>query len=263
LFQYIAGYDLDDRIKWIVDDLADIFQHTDVMRILQDFGKDTQQTDPMIHFYETFLSEYNPALRKSRGVWYTPEPVVNFIVRAVDDILKEEFGLSAGLADTSKIRVKIPVQGKMTEQEVHRVQVLDPACGTGTFLAEVIRQVHRKFDGQEGIWSQYVEDHLFPRLNGFEILMASYAMAHLKLELLLQETGYKPTRQQRLKVYLTNSLEEHHQDTGTLFASWLSQEANEANHVKRDTPVMVVLGNPPYSVSSSNKSPWIEKLVAD
>jgi predicted helicase len=123
--------------------------------------------------------------------------------------------------------------------------------------------VHRKFEGQEGIWNQYVEDHLLPRLNGFEILMASYAMAHLKLELLLQETGYKPTRQQRLKVYLTNSLEEHHQDTGTLFASWLSQEANEANHVKRDTPVMVVLGNPPYSVSSSNKSPWIEKLVSD
>ena len=263
LFQYIAGYDLDDRIKWIVDDLADIFQHTDVSAILKDFGKETQQTDPMIHFYETFLSEYNPALRKSRGVWYTPEPVVNFIVRAVDDILKEEFGLPQGLADTSKIKVKVPVQGKMVEQEVHRVQVLDPACGTGTFLAEVIKQVHKKFEGQEGIWSQYVEDHLLPRLNGFEILMASYAMAHLKLELLLQETGYKPTRQQRLKVYLTNSLEEHHQDTGTLFASWLSQEANEANHVKRDTSVMVVLGNPPYSVSSSNKSPWIEKLVSD
>jgi len=263
LFQYIAGYDLDDRIKWIVDDLADIFQHTDVAEILKDFGKATQQTDPMIHFYETFLSEYNPALRKSRGVWYTPEPVVNFIVRAVDDILKEEFGLSEGLADTSKIKVKVPVQGKMVEQEVHRVQVLDPACGTGTFLAEVIRQVHRKFEGQEGIWSQYVEDHLLPRLNGFEILMASYAMAHLKLELLLQETGYKPTRQQRLKVYLTNSLEEHHQDTGTLFASWLSQEANEANHVKRDTPVMVVLGNPPYSVSSSNKGEWIQNLIAD
>jgi predicted helicase len=263
LFQYIAGYDLDDRIRWIVDDLADIFQHTDVSAILKDFGKDTQQTDPMIHFYETFLSEYNPALRKSRGVWYTPEPVVNFIVRAVDDILKEEFGLPAGLADTSMIKIKIPFQGKTVEQEVHRVQVLDPACGTGTFLAQVIRQIHKKFEGQEGIWSQYVEDHLLPRLNGFEILMASYAMAHLKLELLLQETGYKPTRTQRLKVYLTNSLEEHHQDTGTLFASWLSQEANEANHVKRDTPVMVVLGNPPYSVSSSNKSEWIEKLTAD
>jgi hypothetical protein len=139
LFQYIAGYDLDDRIRWIVDDLADIFKHTDVAALLKDFGKSTQQTDPMIHFYETFLSEYNPALRKSRGVWFTPEPVVNFIVRAVDDILKDEFGLPQGLADTSKIKVKMPLQGKMVEQEVHRVQVLDPACGTGTFLAEVIR----------------------------------------------------------------------------------------------------------------------------
>ncbi|MCK9399774.1 MAG: N-6 DNA methylase [Bacteroidales bacterium] len=263
LFQYIAGYDLDDRIRWIVDDLADIFRATDVAVLLKDFGKATQQHDPIIHFYETFLSEYNPALRKSRGVWYTPEPVVNFIVRAVDDILKDEFGLPQGLADTSKIKVKTPIQGKMVEQEVHRVQVLDPACGTGTFLAEVVRQIHKKFEGQEGIWNQYIEDHLLPRLNGFEILMASYAMAHLKLELLLQETGYRPTRPQRLKVYLTNSLEEHHQDTGTLFVSWLSQEADEANQVKRDTPVMVVLGNPPYSVSSSNKGEWIQNLIAD
>jgi type I restriction-modification system DNA methylase subunit len=127
LFQYIAGYDLDDRIRWIVDDLADIFKHTDVAALLKDFGKSTQQTDPMIHFYETFLSEYNPALRKSRGVWYTPEPVVKFIVRAVDDILKDEFGLPQGLADTSKIKVKVQSHGKTVEQEVHRVQILDPA----------------------------------------------------------------------------------------------------------------------------------------
>jgi predicted helicase len=125
----------------------------------------------------------------------------------------------------------------------------------------VIKQIYAKFQGQEGIWSQYVEDHLIPRLNGFEILMASYAMAHLKLELLLRETGYKPKNEQRLRVYLTNSLEEYHPDTGTLFASWLSSEANEANKVKRDTPVMIVIGNPPYSISSSNKSEWIEGLI--
>jgi predicted helicase len=149
------------------------------------------------------------------------------------------------------------------EQEVHRVQILDPATGTGTFLAEVVKHIHRKFAGQQGIWSNYVETHLLPRLNGFELLMASYAMAHLKLDLLLTETGYKPTCNQRFQVYLTNSLEEHHPDTGTLFANWLSSEANEANRIKRDTPVMVVMGNPPYSVSSSNKSEWIEKLTAD
>jgi type I restriction-modification system DNA methylase subunit len=272
LFQYVAGYDLDDRIKWIVDDLADIFRATNVSELLKDFGKATQQNDPMIHFYETFLSEYDPALRKSRGVWYTPEPVVNFIVRAVDDILKTEFGLPQGLADSSKIKVKvkIPTHDKRYtagqrdyEQEVHKVQILDPAAGTGTFLAEVVKLIYRKFEGQQGIWSNYVEEHLVPRLNGFEILMASYAMAHLKLDLLLSETGYIPKKEQRFRVYLTNSLEEHHPDTGTLFANWLSAEANEANHMKRDTPVMVVLGNPPYSVSSSNKSKWIETLTAD
>ncbi|HPB02445.1 MAG TPA: N-6 DNA methylase [Bacteroidales bacterium] len=263
LFQYVAGYDLDDRIRWIVDDLADIFRACDVAAILNNFGKSTQQEDPVIHFYETFLSEYNPALRKARGVWYTPQPVVNFIVRAVDDILKTEFGLTQGLADSSKIKIKVNESGKQVEKEVHRVQILDPACGTGTFLAEVIRQVYAKFNGQQGIWPHYAEEHLIPRLNGFELLMASYAMAHLKLGLQLKETGYEDKSNKRLRVYLTNSLEEYHPDTGTLFAGWLSDEANEANRVKRDTPVMVVLGNPPYSVSSSNKSKWIEGLLVD
>jgi predicted helicase len=263
LFGYIAGPDIDDRIKWIVDSLVDIFLACNVEEILKNYGKSTKMEDPIIHFYETFLSEYDPKLRKARGVWYTPAPVVNFIVRAVDDILKTEFDLPQGLADTSKTKIKVDVQGKKIEQEVHKVQILDPATGTGTFLAEVIKHIHKKFEGQQGIWSKYVETHLLPRLNGFELLMASYAMAHLKLDLLLTETGFKPTTNQRFRVYLTNSLEEHHQDTGTLFANWLSTEANEANHIKRDTPVMCVIGNPPYSVSSSNKSDWIEKLTAD
>jgi len=272
LFQYIAGYDLDERIDWIVDALADIFRATDVDGLLNNFGKATQQTDPVIHFYETFLAEFDPKLRKSRGVWYTPEPVVNFIVRAVDELLKDEFGLKDGLADTSKtkVKLKVPTHDKRhkeqmveEEREVHKVQILDPAAGTGTFLAEVIKQIHSKFEGQQGIWPDYVENHLIPRLNGFEILMASYAMAHLKLDLLLQETGYDRETNQRFRVYLTNSLEEHHPDTGTLFAGWLSSEANEANHIKRDTPVMVVLGNPPYSGESQNKGEWIMDLMED
>jgi len=263
LFQYIAGYDLDDRIKWIVDDLADIFRATNVAELLKDFGKSTQQNDPLVHFYETFLSEYDPKLRKSRGVWYTPEPVVNFIVRAVDDILKTEFGLPMGLADTSKTTVTVNVQGQKVKKEVHKVQILDPATGTGTFLAEVVKQVYKQFEGQQSLWNNYVEEHLIPRLNGFEILMASYTIAHLKLDMLLRETGYQPTKDQRFKIYLTNSLEEYHPDTGTLFANWLSAEANEANHIKRDTPVMVVVGNPPYAVSSTNKGAWIQNLIAD
>ena len=263
LFGYIAGPDIDDRIKWIVDSLVDIFLACNVEEILKNYGKSTKMEDPIIHFYETFLSEYDPKLRKARGVWYTPQPVVNFIVRAVDDILKTEFNLPQGLADNSKTKIKVDVQGKKTEQEVHKVQILDPATGTGTFLAEVVKHIHQKFEGQQGIWSKYVETHLLPRLNGFELLMASYAMAHLQLDLLLTETGYKPTTDQRFRVYLTNSLEESHPDTGTLFANWLSTEANEANHIKRDTPVMCVIGNPPYSGESSNKGEWIMSLMED
>ena len=178
--------------------------------------------------------------------------------------LKNEFGLADGLADTSKTKITLRNESKdkfkKEEKDVHRVQILDPATGTGTFLAEVIRQIHEKFIPMQGMWSSYVEQHLLPRLHGFEILMASYAMAHLKLDLILKETGYKATQNDRLKIYLTNSLEEPHPDSGTLFASWLSQEAAEANEVKRDVPVMVVLGNPPYSVSSSNKGEWITEL---
>lgn len=273
LFQFIAGYDLDDRLKWIVEDLADIFRATNVADLLKDFGKSTQRNDPMIHFYEDFLGEYDSKLRAKRGVWYTPEPVVNFIVRAVDDILKSEFGLKDGLADTSTIRHKTKVHTtigknksglKDYEFETHRVQILDPATGTGTFLAEVVKHIYGKYKSMQGIWSSYVEKHLIPRLNGFELLMASYAMAHLKLDLLLQETGYKPTKDQRLKVFLTNSLEQAPSEVPNLFmADWLSQEAVEADKVKRDTPVMCIIGNPPYSGISSNNGEWISELIED
>lgn len=274
LFQYISGYDIDVRIEWIVTALADVFRATDVEAMLKNFGKATQTQDPMIHFYEDFLAEYDPKLRKQRGVWYTPAPVVNFIVRAVDDILKTEFDLPQGLASIDKTKIKVNTQNpdkrsatgyKQVEKEVHKVQVLDPATGTGTFLAEVIRHVYdNKFKHMQGAWSGYVDDHLIPRLNGFELLMASYAMAHLNLELLLKETGYKSKSEERLRVYLTNALEEHHPDTGNLFgANWLSTEANEANHIKRDTPVMCVIGNPPYSGISSNNGEWIGNLIED
>ncbi len=263
LFGYIAGPDIDDRIKWIVDSLVEIFLACNVAEILKNYGKSTKMEDPIIHFYETFLSEYDPKLRKARGVWYTPKPVVNFIIRAVDDILKTEFDLPQGLADNSKTKININQQGKIIEQEVHKVQILDPATGTGTFLAEVVKHINAKFKGQQGVWSNYVETHLLPRLNGFELLMASYAMAHLQMDLLLTETGFKPTKEQRFKIYLTNSLEESHPDTGTLFANWLSSEANEANFIKRDTPVMCIVGNPPYSGESKNKGKWISDLMED
>ncbi|CAM1365051.1 DNA methyltransferase [Tenacibaculum soleae] len=272
LFQDIAGYDLDDRIAWIVDELVNIFLASDVADIMKNFGKSTKQEDPVVHFYETFLGEYNPALRKARGVWYTPQPVVNFIVRAVDDVLKSEFNLAQGLADTSKTTIKVKTDianknfksgYKEVDKQVHKVQILDPATGTGTFLAEVVKHLHKKFKGQQGIWSNYVSKDLIPRLNGFELLMASYAMAHLKMDMLLTETGYKPKDNQRFNIFLTNSLEEAHKDSGTLFSSWLADEADQANAIKRDAPVMCIIGNPPYAVSSTNKSDWIQNLIAD
>lgn len=273
IFQNIAGFDLDDRISWIVDDLAETFRATDMDSVMKNFGKRTRQNDPMIHFYEDFLKAYDPSLRKSRGVWYTPQPVVNFIVRAVDEILQTEFGLPMGLADTSKVKLERSVEQskdkrytdnkKKELREYHKVQILDPATGTGTFLAETVSQIYERFRGQGGMWQGYVEEHLLPRLNGFELLMASYTMAHLKLDLLLEETGYTHRKDERLRIYLTNSLEEVHKDTGTLFAQWLANEANEANRIKQDTPVMVVIGNPPYSGESSNKSRWIMDLMED
>ncbi len=271
LFGYVAGHDLDDRIAWIIDDLARVFQACDIASIMRGFGKFTGQNDPFLHFYETFLAAYNPAKRKARGVWYTPEPVVNFIVRAVDEVLQTEFGLPDGLADTSKVMIdwdtgQFDKKGKpvTTRKEVHRVQILDPATGTGTFLAEVIKQIAPKVKGvAPGMWSGYIEADLIPRLHGFELLMASYAMCHMKLDMILTELGYKPTgNPPRLSVFLTNSLEEGEPANQTLpFTQWLSREAKGANTIKRDTPIMCVIGNPPYSGISQNMGDWITGLI--
>lgn len=273
LFGYVAGYDLDERIAWILDDLARVFQACDVGKLMENFGRLTGQNDPFLHFYETFLAAYNPSKRKARGVWYTPEPVVNFIVRAVDEVLKTEFGLADGLADTSKVTVdwetgQTDKKGKAitVKKDLHRVQILDPATGTGTFLAEVIKQVAPKVkDVAPGMWSQYIEQDLIPRLHGFEILMASYAMCHMKLDMTLTELGYKPTSDPpRLSVYLTNSLEEGEPANQTLpFTQWLSREAKGANTIKRDMPIMCVIGNPPYSGISQNMGGWITSKIED
>ena len=255
IFNNLAGNDLDERIAWVVDDLATVFQATNIQKIMKAYAQDKRHHDPMIHFYEDFLSEYNPKLRKSKGVWYTPQPVVGFIVRAVDEILQKEFGLQEGLADYSMIEKELAVEqsrdkrtsdgARHENHKFHRVQILDPATGTGTFLAEVVNQIYDRYRDNQGIWQQYVEQHLLPRLNGFEILMASYAVAHIKLDMLLSETGYQHNTDKRLHVYLTNSLEESNNEPRTLFAQWLSREATEANVIKLEYPVMVMIGNPP------------------
>lgn len=277
LFTYIAGPDLDDRLRRVIDQLCDVFRATNMEQVLRHFGKVTARQDPFLHFYEVFLAEYNPAKRKARGVWYTPEPVVNFIVRAVDEVLKSEFGLADGLADTSRIAIdwdtgqNDPKTGKPAtfKREVHRVQILDPATGTGTFLAEVVKLVAERVKGiAPGQWSQYVESDLIPRIHGFELLMASYAMCHMKLDMILTALDYKPTdKAPRLGVYLTNTLEEGERVEQTLpfmgLQRAIAEESKLASDIKRQTPIMCVIGNPPYSGHSSNKGPWIEGLMAD
>ena len=245
LFNEIAGPGLDDRIAWLVDDLAYLLARADMAEILRDFGKRTRQEDPVVHFYETFLTAYDPRERIRRGVYYTPEPVVSYIVRSLDHILKTRFDRPLGLADTNTL-------------------ILDPAAGTATFLYFVIQQIHETWMamGQAGAWSDYVENNLLPRVFGFELLMAPYAVAHMKLGILLQETDYDFTGDQRLGIYLTNTLEGAITQAETMgFARFITEEANAAAEVKRDRLIMVVLGNPPYSVSSANKGDHIERLM--
>lgn len=278
LFNTIAGPDLDERIAWAVDQLAELLARADMAAILADFGKRTRQEDPVVHFYETFLAAYDPKMREARGVYYTPEPVVGYIVRSIDAILRRDFGLREGLAHAGKIRLARAAEprsrgdaklGKTktapTESyETHRLQILDPATGTGTFLYAVIAKIREQFEGNAGAWPGYVAEHLLPRLFGFELLMAPYAVAHMKLGLELEQSGYDFASDERLGVFLTNTLEEAHELTGLpLFTQWLAEESRAAASIKRDAPVMVVLGNPPYSGHSSNKGEWIENLMQD
>jgi predicted helicase len=252
----------------MVDNLAELLNRADIAAILQDFGHRTRQEDPVVHFYETFLGAYDPKMREARGVYYTPEPVVSYIVRSVDAVLKKFFNLRDGLADASQVDLKRPLKrgknGKTTFETIktHKVQILDPATGTGTFLQGVISQIYASFADNKGLWPGYVPEHLLPRLYGFELLMAPYAVAHMKLGLLLRETGYDFSSDQRLRVFLTNTLEEAHELTGLpLFTQWLAEEASSANRIKNDAPVMVVLGNPPYSGHSANTGAWMAGLL--
>ena len=263
VFGHIAGPGADGRIAWIIDDLALLLARADMASVLEDFGTATRQEDPIVHFYEDFLAAYDPQLREMRGVYYTPEPVVSYIVRSVDWVLRDRFGLADGLADTATVDITTD-DGSM--QTLPRVLVLDPAAGTGTFLREVASHVRDDLArrGLAGVWNSYVNDHLLPRLFGFELLMAAYTICHLKLALEISGDSEQYTLPdgERLGVFLTNSLTEAHEDaSGPMFGAEIVREAQEADAVKRDHPVMVVIGNPPYSGHSANKGKWISDLV--
>lgn len=278
-FDHIVGPNFDTRLGYIVDELCEVFSVSDVQALvhkhLRIADDTTDAKDPIIHFYEDFLQEYDPAERKKMGAYYTPIPVVKYIVRQVDKILKKDFGIAKGLASNEFIQYQVEVGQDLRHDKrkrlqtkqtltVPRVQVLDPAVGTATFLNETIKHVYQEFKGQEGMWPGYVNDNLLKRLHGFELMMAPYTIAHLKLGMTLRETGVENLRE-RLGVYLTNTLEEGVPQQPDLFsfglAEAVSEESRLATEIKSEKPVMVVMGNPPYSASSSNRTKYANSLV--
>ncbi len=296
-----SGIDFDELG---VNDVVDTLRAANMEAVLRDFGDKNPQEDPVIHFYEDFLKEYDAKKRMQRGVFYTPRPVVSFIVRSVDELLRTEFGLEDGLADTTtwgemvkrfppspsqgegrgeglrlpEIEVRNPKTNKIEKKPIDPatpfVQILDPATGTGTFLVEVIGLIHKtmtekwRAEGHgakkiEQLWNDYVPKHLLPRLHGYELMMAPYAIAHMKIGLKLYETGYRFASEERARVYLTNALEPAQDFSGTLaFAiPALAHEAEAVNAIKRAQRFTVVIGNPPYSVVSQNSGVWISELM--
>ncbi|MBR2232890.1 MAG: N-6 DNA methylase [Prevotella sp.] len=252
IFKHLALADLHDGIRWIVEDLVTIFRVTDIGRVMHNYGK-----DPLVHFYEEFLEAYNPKIREDFGVWYTPHEVVSFIVNAVDSILREKLDTPKGLADNSMINYK--------NRTVHKVQILDPATGTGTFLAVAAEKIYKGYTdrGQEGRWPEDVVQNIIPRLNGFEYLMAPYTMAHLKVATALHLDDLQEQLPDRLNIFLTNSLDKDYPEERLDFAKFITDESNAASQIKRDTPVMVVIGNPPYNEKSANNGEWIMGLMDD
>ena len=238
VFRFISQEDLPEKMEWIIDDISEVLAKTKVNEILHKFYEEGKGKDPIIHFYETFLAEFDPKTRERRGVYYTPEPVVSYIVRSLHKILKDEFGLKDGFADNS-------------------VTVLDPAAGTLTFLAEAAKVAVKEFVEKygEGGKQKLIKEHILKNFYAFELMMAPYAIGHLKMGFLLEELGYKLRKDDRFKLYLTNTLEmEELTQTELPGMASLSEESRLAGKVKKEQPILVILGNPPYSGISANLS---------
>jgi len=246
VFRFISIEDPPKSLRVIVDDIAEVLQVTDVKRILHEFYQEGKGSDPIIHFYETFLAQYDPEVRERRGVYYTPESVVGYIVRSLHNILKTRFDKYDGLADNG-------------------VTLLDPAGGTLTFPAEAVRVVVNEVERYgTGMRSHIISSHILPNFYAFELMMAPYAIGHLKMSFLLEELGYTLKDDERFNLFLTNTLEmEDLQGVQIPGLSSLSEESHAAMEVKKNTPILVVLGNPPYSGISANINEWTEKLMKE
>lgn len=245
VFQFISLGSLPQQMEWIIDDISEILSVTDINKILHQYFHEGKGKDPIIHFYETFLSEYDPKTREMRGVYYTPEPVVSYIVRSLHSILKEQFKRPDGFASNT-------------------VTVLDPAAGTLTFLAETAKLAVDEFVSKygEGGKENFIREHILKNFYAFELMMAPYAVGHLKMSFLLEELGYRLQKDDRVKLYLTNTLEmEELPETQLPGMASLSEESHLAGKVKKEQPILVILGNPPYSGHSSNIGNWISKEI--
>ena len=236
LFHHVDSPTLEKNVSYILDDIETLLRNVPTEMLRTAFAARNHLEDPVIHFYETFLAEYDPQRRVDRGVYYTPPQVIAYIVRSVDSLLKTELSRPDGLADDDTL-------------------ILDPATGTGGFLLAVLEHIQASVTDTYGMgeWTQYVNAQLVRRLFGFELLVAPYTIAHLKLGLFLQSQGWHAD--ERLRIYLTNTLEQPDEMQPSIpFAGFISDEANAALSVKRDEPILVILGNPPYPQDSSNPS---------
>jgi len=247
VFRFISLEEPPKSLQIIVDDIAEILNVADANKILHEYHRTGKGRDPIIHFYETFLATYDPEIRERRGVYYTPEPVVGYIARSIHSILKTHFNLADGLASED-------------------VKLLDPAGGTLTFPAEAIRLAADEFKEKygEGGLHRWITKHILADFHAFELMMAPYAIGHLKIGFIFDELGYKMSDDERFKLYLTNTLEmEEIKQIAIPGLSSLSEESHLAGKVKREQPVLVILGNPPYSGISANINEWTERLLKE
>ncbi|MGI6356958.1 MAG: N-6 DNA methylase [Lentisphaerae bacterium] len=245
LFRFISLDDLSEQLAWCVDDIAEVLAVADAPGILDSYYHQGKGSDPIVHFYETFLAEYDSKLRELRGVYYTPEPVVGYIVRSLHGILKTDFDKPDGLASDG-------------------VTLLDPAAGTMTFIARAAALAVAEFEKKYGTGGRadFIRRHILKNFYAFELMMAPYAVGHLKMSFLLEELGHRLGDDERMPFYLTNTLDNEELEQSRLpgfFA--LAKESHLAGKVKQQTPILVILGNPPYSGHSTNAGEWIRGLI--
>ena len=273
-FQHIATSDnlhptLDDSI----DNLCDLYSLANLKELLDQYGK----KDAIVHFYEDFLTYYDLEQKKSFGAYYTPVSVVRYIINMVDEVLVNEFNINNGLANNDTITIKVNCdpytvgtgkrQKTLTEKEIDvpKVAILDPACGTGTFAAEIIKYIKDKYfsNGNEAFYKEWLESKngLMQRLISFEIMMTSYVIAHLKIRRMLTETLGDQELDKKLpsNIFLTNTLaepksilERNEQISLFDFSGAITEEAENADQWKCRRPIQVIIGNPPYLAASKN-----------